>query len=201
MKFTPRLFRVGAVCALLTAITTLGVHVMPNLWANAVSFEQQIGLCSNPFYLANRWIVLLHCALVLLSMFLLGLAEWRTHPVLITFGLLGFLAFAFTELVRTALSIFAVNRRWRAAYAAAADDATRAHFRGLIEAFGGVNDALFFLFDAAFLVGLVCYGIAFLRSAGPGTALGVLFVAWSLLTLPPLIDAAGGAPLITRYFE
>ena len=44
MNFTPRFFRFGAVCALLTALTTLVVHVMPNLWSDAMSFEQQVEL-------------------------------------------------------------------------------------------------------------------------------------------------------------
>ncbi|TMP95275.1 MAG: hypothetical protein E6L06_00210, partial [Verrucomicrobia bacterium] len=69
MNITPRFFRFGAVCALLTALTTLAVHVMPNLWSDAMSFEQQVDLRLNSLYLTNRWVVLLHCALVAVSMF------------------------------------------------------------------------------------------------------------------------------------
>jgi len=49
VNFTPRFFRFGAVCALLTALTTLVVHVMPNLWSDAMSFEQQVELRLNHY--------------------------------------------------------------------------------------------------------------------------------------------------------
>jgi hypothetical protein len=93
MNFTPRFFRFGAVCALFTALTTLVVHVMPNLWNDAMSFEQQVNLRLNSFYLANRWVVLLHCALVVVSMFALGLPAVRFAPAAVIFGFLAFACF------------------------------------------------------------------------------------------------------------
>ena len=164
MNLTPRFFRFGAVCAMLTALTTLVVHIVPALWADATTFEQQVDLRLDPIYLAQRWTILVHCALVIISMFVLGAAKLRSAPVLVSFGFLGYLCFGFTEIVRTSISIFAVNRTWRAGYGAAADDATREQFRSLITAYGGINQALFFIFYTAFLIGLVCYGLAFLRS-------------------------------------
>ena len=139
MNLTPRFFRFGAVCAVLTALTTLVVHIVPNLWADATTFEQQVELRLDPIYLAQRWTILLHCALVIISMFVLGAAKLRSAPALVSFGFLGYLCFGFTEIVRISISIFAVNRTWRAGYAAAADDATREHFRSLITAYGGIN--------------------------------------------------------------
>ena len=133
MNFTPRFFRFGAVCALLTALTTLVVHVMPNLWSDAMSFEQQVELRLNLLYLTNRWVVLLHCALVIVSMFALGLPAMRRAPGAVIFGFLAFACFGFTEMLRTAISIFAINRNWRAVYASAVDPATRERFRAFIE--------------------------------------------------------------------
>jgi hypothetical protein len=121
MNLSPRFFRFGAVCAVLTALTTLIVHIVPNLWADATTFEQQVELRLNPIYLAQRWTILLHCALVILSMFVLGAAKLRSAPLLVSCGFLGYLCFGFTEILRTSISIFAVNRTWRAGYAAAAD--------------------------------------------------------------------------------
>lgn len=200
MNLTPRFFRFGAVCAILTALTTLVVHIVPNLWTDATTFEQQVALRLNPIYLAQRWTILVHCALVIMSMFVLGAAKLRNAPALVSFGFLGYLCFGFTEILRTAISIFAVNRTWRAGYAAAADDATREQFRSLITAYGGINQALFFIFYTAFLVGVVCYGLAFLRNEGRKSHLGLLFLAWSLLSLPGFIDAITGTEL-GRYFE
>ena len=104
-------------------------------------------LCrSNSLYLINRWVVLLHCALVIVSMFALGLPAVQRAPAAVFFGFLAFACFGFTEMLRTAISIFAINRNWRAVYASAVDPATRERFRAFIEAYSGVNDALFFIF-------------------------------------------------------
>lgn len=200
MNLTARFFRFGATCAVLTALTTLVVHVVPHLWADATTFEQQVELRLDRIYLAQRWTILLHCALVILSMFVLGGAKLRSAPVLVSFGFLGYLCFGFTEILRTSISIFAVNRTWRVGYAAAADDATREQFRALITAYGGINQALFFIFYTAFLIGLICYGLAFLRSEGGKSHLGLLFMAWSLLSVPGFLDATTGTEL-GRYFE
>ena len=201
MNFTPQFFRFGAVCAVVTALTTLVVHIVPNLWADATTFEQQVALRLDPIYLAQRWTILLHCALVILSMFALGAAKLRTAPALVSFGFLGYLCFGFTEIVRTSISIFAVNRTWRAGYAAATDDGTRERFQSLIAAYGGINNALFFVFYTSFLIGLVCYGLAFLRSEGRKSNLGLLFAAWSLLSVPAFIDAITGTESLGRNFE
>ena len=115
-----------------------------------MSFEQQVELRLNSLYLINRWVVLLHCALVVVSMFALGLPAIRQAPVAVIFGFFAFACFGFTEMLRTAISIFAINRNWRAAYASGVDSATRERFRGFIESYNGVNDALFFIFYTVF---------------------------------------------------
>ncbi len=199
MNFSARFFRFGAVCAFLTVLTTLVVHLMPDLWRNATSFAQQVDLRLNPFYMANRWAVLVHCALVIVSMFALGAAVCR-ESALIALGFLAFVCFGFTEILRTALSIFAVNRTWRAGYANAVDEAARDGIRSLIQAYSGVNNALFFIFYSAFTIGLLCYAIAFLRLNGRMRWLGIVFAFWSLVNLPGLIDAISGYESLGRYF-
>ena len=162
---------------------------MPNLWSDAMSFEQQVELRLNSLYLINRWVVLLHCALVVVSMFALGLPAIRQAPVAVIFGFFAFACFGFTEMLRTAISIFAINRNWRTLYASAVDPATRERFRAFIESYSGINDALFFIFYTAFTLGLICYGIAFLRTNASMSQLGILFTVWALLNLP-----AGSTP-------
>jgi hypothetical protein len=145
--------------------------------------------------------VLLHCALVVVSMFALGLPAVRRAPVAVIFGFLAFACFGFTEILRTAISIFAINRNWRAAYATAVDPTTRERFRAFIESYSGVNDALFFIFYTAFTVGLICYGTAFVRTNGRMSQLGILFTAWAVLNLPGWIDTVTGAEWLGPYFE
>jgi hypothetical protein len=174
---------------------------MPNLWSDATSFEQQVALRLNSLYLTNRWVVLLHCALVVVSMFALGLPAMRRAPAAVIFGFFAFACFGFTEMLRTAISIFAINRNWRAVYASAVDPAMRERFRAFIESYSGINDALFFIFYTAFTAGLICYGIAFLRTNDNMSQLGILFTAWALLNLPGWIDAAISTELLSRYFQ
>ena len=201
MNFSPRFFRAGAVCALLTVLTTMAVHVLPNLWADATAFEQQIQLRLHAIYMAQRWVILIHCALVVFSMFALGLAKLREAPALVSFGFLGFLFFGVTEIVRTSLSIFAVNRTWRAGYATAVDETTRETLRSVLAVYPGINAALFFVFYVCFLLGLVCYGFAFLKSEGRRSRLGLLFLLWSLLSVPVLIDTINGRESLGPYLE
>jgi hypothetical protein len=134
-------------------------------------------------------------------MFALGLPAVRCAPATVIFGFLAFACFGFTETLRTAISIFAINRNWRAVYASAADPATRERFREFIESYSGINDALFFIFYTAFTVGLICYGIAFLRTNGRMSQLGILFIVWALLNLAGWIDTVTGTELFGHYFE
>jgi hypothetical protein len=177
MNLTPRFFRFGALCVLLTVVTTLIVHWVPDLWANVTTFEQRLELRLNQIYIARHWAVILHCLLVVVSMFALGVTKLRAAPALVTFGFLSYVFFAFTEILRTSLSLFAMNRSWRAGYMAATDEDTRDALRATIGAFPGINDALFFIFFLGFTLGTLCYGI------------------------PGLIDTFSGQPLLGRYFE
>src|SRR5437763_16964268 len=96
-------------------------------------------------------------------------------------------------MLRTAISNISNNRNLRASNASSVDSTTRERFRGFIESYNGVNDALFFIFYTAFTVGLICYGIAFLRTNGCMSQLGILFTALALLNLPGLLDSVIGA--------
>lgn len=201
LNLSPRFFRFGAVCALLSVLTTLAVHILPNLWANATSFEQLVDLRLNPIYMAQRWVIIVHCVLVIISMFALGVAKLREATALVSFGFLGFLVFGFTEILRMSLSIFAMNRSWRAGYAAAVDDNAREAFRATIASYSGINDALFFVFYVGFSIGLLCYGLAYLKAEGLRSRIGVLFLLWGALGMPALIDTVSGHAMFGAYFE
>ena len=201
MSVSSRFFKVASACALATALTTLAIHLLPELWAGADTFEEQLRLRHNPIYAARLWVVILHCLLVVVSMAAVGARRLRAAPALVGLGFLGFLFFAVTEMLRTSLAIFALNRTWRAGYEVAADEATRAALRATIGAFSGVNAALFFLFSTAFLVGLVCYGFALLRAEGGEQKVGALLLSWAALSLPGYVDTVTGGQTISVYFD
>jgi hypothetical protein len=201
MKPSAKFLRFAAACALLSALTTLIVHLVPALWADANTFEKQLQLRGNVYYLARLWVVIIHCSLVVISMYAIALLRFRNTPALAGLGFLGFVVFGFTELLRTALAIFALNRDWRAGFALAPDEATRSWFRAAIEAYSGVNNALFFLFYVAFLLGILCYGLSLATTEGSDRLVGLLFLLWTALNIPALIDSITGVESISRWFD
>lgn len=191
----------AAVCALLTAITTICIHWLPGAWSDVTTFEQRIELRNNGTYLAYLWIVIVHCFLVVISMYAIKLYRERATPGLASLGFLAFVGFAFTELLRTSISIFAVNRAWRAGYATAADDTARETFREVITVFGGINDALFFIFFTCFTVGTLCYGLSLIKSTGWTQKIGWMMVLWAGLNLPGWIDTVSGGDHFGSLFS
>ncbi len=200
-RVSPAFIKIASICAILTALTTIAVHWLPDLWSNATTFQSQVQLQHNAIYMARLWIVLIHCVLVAISMaavpcLLSGLAR-----LIAIFGFACYLVFAFVEILRTSLSIFAVNRAWRAGYETSNDDVRKQTFRDALEAFGGVNDTLFFLFLAAFTVGLFSYGFALLLRSGITQGIGLLFLLWGVLNLPDLVGAIAGNEALGKGFE
>jgi hypothetical protein len=189
--------RTAAVAALLTAVTTLCVHLLPELWAHLSTFDERVALRNDPIYMGRFGIVIVHCGLVLVSMAGLGAILWHRAPVLVSFGLLGYVVFALAEILRMSLAIFALNRTWREQYATAGDEAVRAGLRTLINGFDGVSAALFFVFSLGFTAALLCYAVPLLRGMSRERRLGAVFAAWAALSSATLFDTAAG----TAFFS
>jgi len=207
-RVSPAFMKVASICAILTAVTTVAVHWLPDLWNNATTFDSQVQLRHNTIYMGRLWIVLIHCVLVVISMAAIPLLLSGSSRLIAMFGFGSYVLFAFVEILRTSLSIFAANRAWRAGYETSGDEIQRRAFRSALDTFGGINDALFFLFFTAFTVGLFCYGFALLSKSGLDQRVGFLFLFWGLLNLPGLIgvivgNEALGAPFdwVGRYFQ
>jgi len=207
-RVSPAFMRVASISALLTALTTVAVHWLPDLWENLTTFESRVQLRHNAIYLGRFWVVLLHCVLVVISMAAIPLLLTGTPRLIAMFGFGSYVMFAFVEMLRTSLSIFAVNRAWRTGYETSSDEMQRRAFRAALDNFSGVNDALFFLFFLAFTVGLFCYGFALLSSSGMDQRVAFLFLLWGILNLPGLIgtivgNESLGAPFdwVGRYFQ
>ena len=172
-------FRVAAGCACVSAITTLPIHLLD---FPSGTFEERLALRNNHLYLARFAIVAVHVCLVVVSMFGVFLARRRTAPALTTLGFLGYVFFASVELMRQSFAFFAVNRSWREAYAApGATESTRATMSALLDAWPGINDALFHGFIFGFTVGTACYAAVLLRGNSYERAVGWVFAGWSLM--------------------
>jgi hypothetical protein len=193
--------KVASICALLTALTTLAVHWLPELWKDAATFEAQLQLRHNAIYMGRSWVVLVHCLLVVVSMAAIPLLLTGTARLVAMFGFGSYVMFAFVEMLRTSISIFAINRTWRSGYETTSDELRRVAFRNAIDLFSGVNNALFFLFIIGFTIGLFCYGFALLPSDGMDQRIGLLFLLWGLLSLPPLIGTIVGNEALAAPFS
>ena len=199
-RASPAFVRFASICALLTALTTLAVHWLPELWKDATTFEARLQLRHNPIYFGRLWIVLLHCVLVAISMAAIPLLLNGRSRLVAMFGFGSYVTFAVVEMLRTSLSIFAVNRAWRSGYELTSDEGRRTAFRGALESFSGVDDALFFLFFLAFTIGLFCYGFALLRTEGIDRRVAWLFLIWGFLSLPGLIGTILGNESLAAPF-
>ena len=186
MIFSKRFFQFAAFCALITALTTIVVHAVPE--SNYESFTERVELRNNWIYITRFWLVLLHCAFVVVSMYAVGIRRLRQAPVLIPLGFLSFVVFAFTEWLRTTLAIFALNRTWRNVYAAATEETAKQFMEAYINAFSGFNDAFFFIFFTCFIAGCACYGFAYWKSSGSERKIGWLFLVWAFTGVPAWID-------------
>jgi hypothetical protein len=200
-RVSPAFIKVASICAIVTALTTIAVHWLPDLWSSATTFESRIQLRHNAIYMGRLWIVLIHCVLVVISMAAIPMLLGSTSRLIAMFGFGSYMMFAFVEILRTSLSIFAVNRAWRAGYETSGDDMQRQTFRDALETFGGVNDTLFFLFFAAFTVGVFSYGFALLLKSGIDQSVGLLFLLWGVLNLPDLVGAIAGNEALGKGFD
>ena len=177
------------------------MHWLPELWKDATTFEAQLQLRHNPIYMGRSWVVLAHCLLVVVSMAAIPLLLTGTARLVALFGFGSYIMFAFVEMLRTSISIFAINRTWRSGYETTSDELRRVAFRNAIDLFSGVNNALFFLFIIGFTIGLFCYGFALLPSDGMDQRIGLLFLLWGLLSLPPLIGTIVGNEALAAPFS
>ena len=127
-RVSPAFIKVASICAIVTALTTIAVHWLPDLWSSATTFESRVQLRHNAIYIGRLWIVLIHCVLVVISMAAIPCLLNGKARLIAIFGFGCYVMFAFVEILRTSLSIFAVNRAWRGGYETSSDDSAKTDF-------------------------------------------------------------------------
>ena len=78
MNVSSRFLRFASICALVTALTTLAIHLLPELWADADTFENNFNFGTIPS-MRSAWVIIVHCLLVIVSMFGLGVQDCSLH--------------------------------------------------------------------------------------------------------------------------
>jgi hypothetical protein len=183
--FSPRFYRIAAVCSGVSAVTTLLLIFLPSFYAPGVGFEARMARVHDPAYVLRSWAYLVHPFLTTLAALGVAARLRRVAPGLMATGLLGFLLWGATEAAQQTFTLFAFDR-WRVAYLAA-DESVRATMALRTALYDSIWDAMFVLLLIAFLVGNVLYARATLRLRGLSRWLGVLYIAAALLTLIGLV--------------
>lgn len=173
--------RIAAACSALSAVTTLLLIFLPEFWAETTGFEARMARVHEPAYRLRAWVYLLHPFLVLTAAFGIAHTLRRRSAVLAVAGLLGFMAWAFTEASQQTLTLFAFDR-WREAYAVA-DEATRTAIRVNTVMYDGIWDGMYAFLLIGFAIGNACFGAALLARPGLARIVGGFMLAACALTV------------------
>jgi len=182
--------RFCAISAMLSAVTTFLLWLLPKLYMPPDTFEAGVRLHTNIYYIARLWVNFIHIPLALASYFGLAVVTGKRYPLLSLFALGWFVIWGVTEMVGIAILLFSVNGNWRASYEAA-DEVQQVVLKGNIQTFYSVWDSMFFVLLVAFLLGSVFYGFATWRSSGLQRVLSYLI--WLSVPLTLMIMAGGYA--------
>ena len=181
MMYQPSFYRTAAICSVLSAISTLLLIYLPELYAPADGFEGRMRRVEDAAYVLRSWIYLIHPFLVLAAALGIAMRLRRRDSALALVGLLAFVLWAFTEAGQQTLTLFAFDR-WRAAWLAG-DEAVRAHMQASTAVYDGLWDAMYFLLLLGFALGNAAFGAALARGRGLTRLVGVFLIAAFVLTL------------------
>jgi hypothetical protein len=177
MKTTSSFLRFAAICAFISAITTLGIHLLFPEFSS--DFNERLQLYHNGIYILNRWWIITHCLLIIISMWGFYLAQSHKSPGFTGLGFTFFVVFAVAEIMRQLLVLFYLNGL-RIKYLATDNVTIREILRLDIENFSLIGNSLFGLFILSFAIGNLCFGLSLWKESGFSKLLAWLFVLWSL---------------------
>lgn len=166
--------RIAGIAALITGLTTIGVHFVE---FQGATFEERLQLANNGNYIAHRWMIILHCLCVIISM--LGLALLRKdNRGFVSLGFLGYSVFGIAEIIRMFL-VLRYLLPLRLQYLEATDENVKLLLQQNIDQFSLISNALFSVFILMFAIGNLCYGIVYSQDKGFARWLGYGFLYWA----------------------
>jgi hypothetical protein len=184
MAIEKSFLRFAALCALLSAVTTLIVHLY---FTPPESFEGRILLFKNKQYIFRNWATILHCVFVIVSMYAVFLLRKNGSPGWMGTGFIFFSIFALTEIARMFTALFYTNQL-REKYFTATDETVKSLVKNSIDNVGFVNDVFFSIFIMAFWLGLIFFSIGLYKNSGFTKALAWVFIVWALVHLIAVIN-------------
>ncbi len=194
MRFTPAFYRFAAICSFASAITTLGLIFLPEVFTPAEDFAARMARVNDPVYRLYAWVYFGHPFLVVAAALGIAMRLRRDATSLVIPGLLAFLLWGATEAGQQTLTLFAFNP-WRVAWLAG-DPAIRATMEMRTAVYDGAWNAMYFLLLVGFFIANLLYALALLRGRGLSRVVGVLYAAAAGLTLQIIIVEVGGGQLL-----
>jgi hypothetical protein len=168
--------RFASVCCFITIVTTLGIHLY--FTDPPADFEQRILLFRDKTYLLNRWWVIAHCLLVIVSMWGFALIRIKKAPGFIGIGFVFFVVFGIAEITRQMYVLFYLNEL-REQYSLAADPVIKGGLKQTISSAGLLGAPLFGLFIFTFGLGNLSYGISLFNGKGFDKILSISLMLWA----------------------
>ena len=190
--------RFSSVCCFITVITTLGIHAFfPDPPAG---FDERILLFRNTTYLVNRWWVIAHCLLVIISMWGFALLLFKKNPGLTGLGFLFFCVFGVAEITRQMMVLFYTNVL-REQYLTATDNVIKGELKITLASAGQLTAPLFGVFILMYGLGSLCYGLSLIKTKGFGKLLSIMLIIAGIVSLIVLGNNFWKLPSIDKVIE
>jgi hypothetical protein len=158
----PIFYRVAGIASTLSAVTTLGLIFLPELFAPQT--EGVVGRMlrvTDPAYQLRAWVYLVHPFLAFTAALGVAMAMRYRSPALALAGLLGFFLWALTEAGQQSLTLFAFDD-WRRAWLAG-DPAVRATIELRAAVYDGLWEAAYSLLLFGIILGSAFFAAMLLR--------------------------------------
>ena len=194
MQFTPAFYRFAAICSFVSAITTLGLIFLPEVFAPADDFAARMERVNDPIYRLYAWVYLVHPFFVVAAALGVAMRLRRDAASLVLPGLLAFLLWGATEAGQQALTLMAFNP-WRLAWLGG-DPVMRATMELRTALYDGVWNAMYFLLIIAFFIANLLYAMALWRRHAFSRIVGAFYAGAAVLTLTIIIAEVGGGQLL-----
>ena len=182
------ILKIAGISAILTAITTFLLWLLPKLYDAPDNFEASIQLAKNPYYISRLWVNLLHIPLALIAYFGLAYKLRNRELPKVGIGMIWFIIWGAIEMIGISGIIFTVSKNWRANYASASET-VQATLQNNIDIYFAIWDSMFFVLLIAFLLGTLFYGWATWKGKGLEKILSYLF--WLAVPLTIIIMLSG----------
>jgi hypothetical protein len=195
---SPNFYRTAAIASFASALTTLGLIFLPDLFAPAEGLAGRMQRVADPAYQLRAWTYLVHPFLVFTAALGIALASRHVAPGRALAGILAMGLWAVTEAGQQTLTLFVFDD-WRRAWLAG-DAAVRATMELRAAIYDGLWDASYALLLIGFLIGNLFFAsvLIFLRDTLSRVVAVFLSLA-ALLTFAILIAEVGGPDLLAPF--